>query len=169
MPVNGASIPVGATFTPAGGTAKSYTSDGQSVVNGIHLIDASVTDFRTRPQMTLKTKLPSLDNFGVYSKGRRSLVCTIPKVLASGKTVFPLIRIELEDHPETTAAELAALLSIGANVLLDTDLLHSGVPVLWLDTLAEFLRYCICFTFQHNIGENHVAPKTSSYKLDLRN
>jgi hypothetical protein len=71
--------------------------------------------------MTLKTKVPTLDPLGVYSKGRRSLVCTIPKVLASGKTVFPLIRIEVEDHPETSAAELAALVSIGVNVLVDTD------------------------------------------------
>lgn len=121
MPVNGASIPVGATWAPTGGTVKSYTSDGQTVANGVHLIDASVADFRVRPQMTLKTKPPTLDKLGVYSKGRRSLVCTIPKTLASLKTVFPLIRIELEDHPETTAAELAALLSIAACCLLDSD------------------------------------------------
>jgi len=121
MPVNGASIPVGATWTPAGGTAKVYTTDGLSVVNGVHLIDASVTDYRTRPQMTLKTKVPSLNSLGEYSKGRRSMVITIPKVLTSGKTVFPLVRIELEDHPESSAAEVAALLSIGANVLIDAD------------------------------------------------
>lgn len=121
MPINGASIPVNATWTPAGGTATVFTSDGQSVPNGVHLIDAAVTDFRIRPQMTLKTKAPRLDNLGVYSKGRRSCVVTIPKILASGKSVFPLIRIEIEDHPETTPAELAALISIGANFLLDSD------------------------------------------------
>jgi hypothetical protein len=71
--------------------------------------------------MTAKVKQPSLDSLGIYSKGRRSIVVTIPKVLASGKQVFPLIRIELEDHPESSAAEVAALLSIGANVLIDAD------------------------------------------------
>lgn len=121
MPINGASIPVGATWTPSGGSAKTYTSDGITVANGVHLIDASVTDFRVRPQMTLKTKVPTLDSLGNYSKGRRSLVCTIPKVLASGKTVFPLIRIELEDHPELSAAEVATLVSIGVNTLVDAD------------------------------------------------
>lgn len=121
MPLNGASIPVGCTWTPAGGTAKTYTNDGLTVANGVHLIDASVADYRTRPQMTAKVKQPTLDSLGVYSKGRRSVVVTIPKVLASGKQVFPLIRIELEDHPESSAAEIATLLSIGANVLIDTD------------------------------------------------
>lgn len=115
------SIPAGATLSAAGGTAKSFTPDGLTVASGIHLADASVTDFRVRPNMTIKVKQPSLDAAGVYSKDKKSVTYVVPKILASGKTVFNLIRIEREIHPESTAAEQDHLLNVGAQLLFDTD------------------------------------------------
>lgn len=113
----------GATFTVNGGTSKTLSVDGQQVVGGIHLQDASVTDYRTRPNATVKTKLPSLLSDGTYGKGKKSFTLVHPKVLASGKQGFPLLRIELEDFPEMTQAEIDKLLIWGTQILCDADFL----------------------------------------------
>lgn len=121
MPLQNMSLPVDGTLSVAGGTAKSFTTDGQTVANGLHLADASVTDFRIRPNMTVKVKMPSLDGAGVYSKDKKTITYVVPKLLASGKTVFNLIRVEREVHPESTAAEALHLLNVGAQLLFDLD------------------------------------------------
>lgn len=121
MSVQNGSILAGGTVTAAGGSAVTYTPDGQTVPNGIHLINAQVVDFRIRPNVTLKTKLPSLDSSQVYSKDRKTVLLVIPKILASGKTVFNLIRIEREIHPESTAAEALEFNIQGAQFLVDSD------------------------------------------------
>lgn len=111
----------GATFTVNGGTSKTLSVDGQQVTGGIHLQDASVTDFRTRPNATVKTKLPVLGSDGYYGKGKKSFTIVHPKVLANGKQGFPLIRIELEDYPEMSQAEVDKLLIWGTQILCDAD------------------------------------------------
>lgn len=121
MGLQNASILVGSTLSATGGTALTFSLDGQQVSGGIHVSDAATTDFRVRPNFTAKTKIPTVDSLGVYSKGKRSLTFVRPKILASGKTVFPLVRIELEDHPEMTQAEVDALISQGAQLLFDAD------------------------------------------------
>lgn len=121
MPLNGAVINSGATLSIAGGTAKTFTSDGMSIVNGIHLIDASVTDFRVQPSVTLKVKRPVLASNGTYSKAKLSATYKVPILLASGATSFEIIRIERESHPEASAASRLDLNVMGAQMLFDTD------------------------------------------------
>lgn len=121
MSVQNASILAGATITPSGGSAVSYTPNGQTIQNGIQLIDAAVTDYRIRPTLTLKVKNPVLDSQLVYSKDRKSILLVEPILLASGKVVFNLIRIEREVHPETTAANTLGLNTKGAQLLTDAD------------------------------------------------
>lgn len=121
MPLNGAIINSGATVSATGGTAKTFTSDGMSIQNGIHLIDASVTDFRVQPSLTIKVKRPTLSPLGVYSKGKISVTYKVPVILASGATSFELIRIERESHPEATAASRLDLNVMGAQTLTDAD------------------------------------------------
>lgn len=99
----------GGTLTASGGTAVTYTPDGQTIPNGIHLINAAVADYRVRPNVTFRYKIPVLDSQGVFSKDRKTSLLVMPKLLASGKIVFPLIRIEREVHPEMTAAEALEL------------------------------------------------------------
>lgn len=121
MPLNGAIINSGATVSAAGGSAKTYTSDGMTIQNGIHLIDASVTDYRVQPSITAKVKRPTLSPLGVYSKGKISVTLKIPIILASGATSFELIRIERESHPEASAASRLDLNVLGAQILTDAD------------------------------------------------
>lgn len=120
MPVNGAILKKTGTNSVTGGTDVTYTSDGQTVQNGLHLVDAGTADYRVRPNMTLKHKPPTFSS-GTYSKDRKTVTLVFPKILASGETVFNLIRIEREVHPESTAAEALELNIQGAQVLFDTD------------------------------------------------
>lgn len=115
-------ILTGATLSATGGTAVSYTPDGKTIVNGLHLIDATVTDFRTRPRVTAKTKDPVLMQDGSYTKDKRSITLVEPFIAADGNTYFNLIRIEREVHPETLAADSLDILKKGGQFCFDTDL-----------------------------------------------
>jgi len=109
-------------MTPTGGSDMTFTPDGQTVAGGIHLSNAAQADFRIRENLTLKTKVPTLNpSTGVYSKGKQSCTYVKPKILADGSTVFNLIRIEVEVHPESTAAEALDLRMMGAQFLSDAD------------------------------------------------
>ena len=115
------SILAGATVSATGGTAVNYTPDGLAVKNGIHLIDASVSDFRIRPQVTAKTKNPTLLPDGSYGKDHREILLVEPFVDSKGKTQFDFIRIERSMHPESSAAKGLDLLRKGAQLAIDAD------------------------------------------------
>lgn len=108
-------------MTPTGGSDMTFTSDGTTVANGVHLANAAQTDFRIRENLTAKNRNPVLGVDGVYSKDKKSITYVEPKILASGKVVFNLIRIEREVHPESTAAEALNLNMMGAQFLSDSD------------------------------------------------
>lgn len=91
-------------MAPTGGTDETFTPDGQTVANGLHVIDANVADFRIRPHGTFKYKAPTLMN-GKYSKAKNNAVLVQPVILASGETVFNVGRLEFEIHPETSVAD----------------------------------------------------------------
>jgi len=110
-------IPIGSTVTITGGTTKTYTPDGVQVTNGAHLIDASETDFRIRPSIVVRYVAPKLLADGSYTKGKLSAARTLPQILASGKTVFNVVRAEIELHPEAAAAVLLEMRKQGANML----------------------------------------------------
>jgi hypothetical protein len=108
--------------TTTGGTAMALSSDGVDVKNGIHLADMSELNFIIRSNMTLRTRNPVLQNDGSYSKAKRYITIVVPKILADGSVSFPLRRIECEDHPEMTAAEITNLNMLAAQVFTDSDL-----------------------------------------------
>lgn len=122
MALSSAVVKTGASaMTPTGGSDKTFTPDGQTVPNGIHIADAAQADFRIRDNMSLKSKVPTLQGDGSYSKGKRSVTIVMPRLLASGMTVFNLVRLEVEVHPEMTAALELDLRMVAAQVLSDSD------------------------------------------------
>jgi len=124
MSLQNAIVKAGATgLTVVGGADASFSPDGLTVSNGLHLSVAADADFRIRRNMTAKVKLPTLAADGTYSKDKKSITIVAPKILANGKTVFNLIRIEREIHPESTAAEAFELNMLGGQVLSDADFL----------------------------------------------
>jgi hypothetical protein len=115
------SILAGGTVSATGGTAKTYASDGQAVPNGVHVIDSSVTDFRVRPNATLKNRNPVYKD-GKFGKDKKTATLVRPELLASGEVTYNLIRIEREVHPETSAANALELNIQGSQLLFDSEL-----------------------------------------------
>lgn len=120
MGLNGAIIKQAGTNSVTGGTDITFSADGQTVANGLHLIDASEPDYRIRPSLTAKYRTPTLSN-GEYSKDKKTLTLVRPMIKDNGETVFNLIRIEREVHPETSAADALELNTQGAQLLFDSD------------------------------------------------
>jgi hypothetical protein len=122
MPLNGAIVKKDATsLSVTGGTDQTFSPDGVQVSGGIHLADMAEADIRIRRQLTIKNKASALNADGTWSKDRRSITLVSPITLTSGKTSFPLIRIEVESHPENTAAARLDLALMGAQFLSDAD------------------------------------------------
>lgn len=104
MSLQNASILVGATVTASGGTAKTLTTDGKDIPNGLHLIDASVADKRERPTVTVSSKFAKLLASGRFGKESRTLTAVFPYVDEDGLQQFPLWRIQQEVLPDMSAA-----------------------------------------------------------------
>lgn len=122
MPLNGSTILDGATVSASGGSAKTFTVTGQKVNGGVFLIDASVTDYRTRPTMTAVSSQPTLMNDGKsFTKGKSTLCIAFPFSDAQGVQQYPCLRITLESHPEMSTANLAKLKNYAAQSLIDAD------------------------------------------------
>lgn len=122
MPINGMTLLSGATNAATGGTSKAFSVDGQQVKSGIHVADLSVSDFRLRPGITFKSRMPSKKSDGTWVKGKFSATVVIPKLLANGTTVdYPLGRVEIEPVAESTEAEIVAILCYMAQLCFDAD------------------------------------------------
>lgn len=108
----------GVAPTVTGGTAFTLTPDGAVTSGGVHVSDAAVADARIRVNATFKTKPASLldASKNSWSKGYRTAVYCRPKVLTNGSIVFPLVRIQVEDHPEMSLTEVNALLNESAQL-----------------------------------------------------
>lgn len=131
MSVENASLQIDAApsaISITAGTDVSFTPDGVTVANGKHLAASSVADFRVRPSITVKTKNPSYNN-GTFSKGKREISVTIPKILADGTISYTTFRASVEAHPECSTTETDAILALGCQTLFDadfTDFFRSG-------------------------------------------
>lgn len=108
MPLSALTLADNATsIAVTGGTTKTFTPDGQSVFNGIHVADNTVTDFRVKPHATFKNRNPQRKSDGTYGKGKRDIVYTEPYLdAASGKVVFATYRYSCEFDPIIPAANL---------------------------------------------------------------
>lgn len=115
-------VKAGATgLTVVGGTDLTFSEGPLPIQGGKQIIIAADADFRVRRNATCKVKLSQLGSDGSYSKDKKTFTFVAPKLLANGSTVFNLIRIEREVHPESTAAEALELNMIGGQVLSDLD------------------------------------------------
>lgn len=124
MGIANATLLVGGTVSAAGGSSTAFVPNGSQVTGGIQVVDSTNTNAVTRASMTFRTiKQAVLDSVsGLFTgKIKRQAQLVRPKVLSSGRVVFPLVRIELEFHPDNSDAEISALLSEGAQLLIDSD------------------------------------------------
>lgn len=125
MALSNLTLLVGGTCSATGGTSKSFTPDGQTVVNGIHVADSSEADLRIRPHVTFRTQVPKLDNnTGKFiGKEKRFINYVRPKLEADGTISNNYIKIEVGYSPSSTAAEKAELFASGSQLGFDADTL----------------------------------------------
>lgn len=122
MPISGLTLMKDATGgTTTAGTAITLQDDGVEVKNGRHVGDMG-DDFITRTNLTFRTRNPQRNADGTYTKAKRWGTIVVPKVLADGSISYDLVRIEMEVHPETTAAEQVNLEMLAAQFFTDADL-----------------------------------------------
>lgn len=127
MGVQNATLLVGGSVATTGGTSTAFVPNGATINGGIQIVDSVNTNAVTRATITLKTIKSALFDMvtGLFTgKTKRQIQLVRPKVLASGRVVFPLIRIELEVSPDNTDAEVSALLSEGAQLCTDADFVN---------------------------------------------
>lgn len=121
MGLKNMSINVGGTLANTGGTAVVFADDGVTVPNGVHLVVPGDTSYATRRTATAKYRPPVLDKDGVYSRDKKYISVTWPMTLASGKVVNNVGRVEVEVHPEFSAANAVDMRKLLAQALFDSD------------------------------------------------
>jgi hypothetical protein len=122
MSLKNMSVQTGATFgAMVGGTALVFSDDGVTIPNGVHLVVPATSDYRVRQSITAKYKPPAVATDGVYGKDKKTFSYTVPQILASGKIVFNVVRVEREVHPELSAAAALDLLVIAGQLCFDAD------------------------------------------------
>lgn len=122
MGLKSMSLLAGASVAATGGSAQVFADDGVTIANGVHLIVPADADYQTRRQATVKYRPPVLDaKTNTYGKDKKSISYAIPTVLSDGRVVFNTIRVEREVHPSISASDAAEMNSIGAQLLVDSD------------------------------------------------
>lgn len=111
-----------ATITVTDGTSVTFAEDGISIPNGIHLIASSDTEYKTRRQLTAKTRAGAYDyKTNSYTKDKRSMVLVAPVIDDNLKIVFNTVRLEVEVLPTMSTASKVELLKQAAQLLLSAD------------------------------------------------
>lgn len=111
----------GGTTSTTGGTGNLFSESGKTLNSGKVLVDSDDTDFFTRPEIQLVSRMPSLQSDGEWSKQKTSARYVVPYTLDSGKVVYNLVRVETEIHPEASSI-LAAMRDKGAQLAIDSEL-----------------------------------------------
>lgn len=121
MGLKNMSILASATISASGGSAFVFADDGVTVQNGVHLIVPGTADYRVRESATFKYKPPSLTVDGAYTRDKKSVSFNVPLILASGKVVNNVIRVEREVHPELSSTEVIEINKKAAQLLVGSD------------------------------------------------
>jgi hypothetical protein len=122
MTIASASVAIGATFAPSGGSATSLltkSSEGtQHIVyldDGSDLIDQETYDF------SYKAPKSSASAPGGYTAARNTVVIKVPLDLADGSSYVDTVRIEIACAQERTAAQKLSLRERAMHILNDAD------------------------------------------------
>lgn len=122
MTIANASIPMGATLAPTGGTARTLVSLGSNPgENKLFLEDGSSLILRMNILATSKLPSPNASKPNGYTQQRSTLNFQRPKLLANGNYTTNSARVEISYDPESTTAEIQELLDAVGLSTVDTD------------------------------------------------
>jgi len=118
-----ASIPIGATYTPSGGSATSLVSLGYSSegVHKLYIDNGAALLLRKHIIATTKSPVVSPGAPNGYTQQRTNFYMKSPLLLANGNYTVNSLRVELSYDPETAAASVAFLREMLAHLGSDSD------------------------------------------------
>jgi len=121
MPLQSGSIPVGATYAPTGGTARTLVLlDASSNLN--LLIDESLSYvLRKTFRISSSEAVADIKKPGGYGPRKVGLTLYFPKQTADLKYFTNKVSISMDIHPEVTNSEIDTVKSILAAVFVDAD------------------------------------------------
>lgn len=118
--INGMSITNNATgLTLTGGTALTFgriSADNNGVI-----VAAASEAYNVRTSIIFKAKPQKLQPDGSYSKLKRQVQLTRPKILADGKPTFGVVRFDVEAHPDFSDTELISMILCACQCYMDAD------------------------------------------------
>lgn len=122
MSLSSASIPVGASYTPSGGSATSFASLGQSQgTNSLYIDDGSELILRKTCLATSKPPVPNSGAPNGYTQQRSTIVFHVPMLLDNGNYTTNTVKIEVAFDPEADASERSFLRELIAHCGVDAD------------------------------------------------
>jgi hypothetical protein len=123
MPINGGSIPLGATFAPTGGAATTISELAPEGSNGTKFLveDSAAYALRSTLHVTTTEATPNSGYPGGYTPNKRRASFKKSRLLADGSYFVDQINIEIIAHPESTTSHITELRSAGLNILDETD------------------------------------------------
>jgi len=123
MPLATANIPIGATYTPAGGTATAFSSLGYSS-DGVHklFIDDGVSlILRKNVIVTTRAPVVSVGAPNGYTQQRVNVYMKFPKLLANGNYTVNTLRVDMSYDSESSAADVALMREMLTHLGVDAD------------------------------------------------
>lgn len=122
MPISSASVPIGATYSPSGGTATSFVSLGQNEGrNKVFLDDAATLLLRKTMVATSKQPVANAGAPNGFTQQRSTVVFHVPITLANGNTTVNSAKIEVAYDPETSDADRDLLWEMLGHISIDAD------------------------------------------------
>jgi len=132
MPIENGILPLGAVYTPSGGSILDMISLGRTSDSHKILLDEGLDlILRKTLLVTSKAPVPNASSPNGYTQQRTSLVFHLPKLLANGNYTKNSLRIEFSYDPETTSSERAFAREMISHVGLQdefNELFSSGSP-----------------------------------------
>lgn len=123
MAIINASIPVGATYAPTGGTARTIKFLG-NIANGIKaFIDDSPTSSALRKVLYASTRaaVPSAESASGFTAEKCKLEIQVPFEDADGNVIVDKVMVEVWTSVKSSAAQRTLLRGLIANIGSDAD------------------------------------------------
>ncbi len=125
MTIQALAVNVGGTNSVTGGTSTSVLSKGSTLSKrSVILDDSSEYIDQTRIEFSAQDPRVSTGAPNGYTQARSSFVMEVPLLLDNGKRTINTLTCKIAVDPETTDAEIAEMLSQGAQMLYSSALLN---------------------------------------------
>lgn len=124
MALSGGAIPVGATYSPSGGTSRTLVSLGQPVAGRLELfIDDSPATLQVRKNVFVSVVQPKVNTGSPdgYTQMRTTVEFHVPFTTAGGTVTTNKVTITVSQSVESDAAMKTLLRELIAHVGVDAD------------------------------------------------